>query len=173
MALPFELQPTERLVSELRRHWLFLYPRLLLLVIAALAPGVVFLAAKSVREGLQGTALNLVIGVLVLWTVGWLVRAYFLWYRYQHDIWAITNQRIVDSLKRHWFHHAMSSADLTDIQDVSIAREGVLRTAFDFGDVRVQTAAEQQDFVLSAIPHPGRVLTIIDAERDRARREDR
>lgn len=170
MGLPFELQPTEHLVALLRRHWLFLYPRLILLVLVAVAPGLAFWALGSMRAGLEGTALNLVIGVLLLWAVAWLIRAYFLWYRYQHDIWVVTNQRIIDSLKRHWFHHEMSSADLIDIQDVSVAREGVLRTAFDFGDVRVQTAAQQANFVLAAIPHPGQVLTLIDAGRDRARR---
>lgn len=170
MTLPFTLQPTELLVVTLRRHWLHLYPRLGLLILVALAPGLVLWLTTAMMPERQWAGHPVLVGVAVLWALLWLVRAYFLWYRYQHDIWVVTNQRIVDSLKRHWFHHEMSSADLIDIQDVSVAREGLLRTMFDFGDVRVQTAAQQAHFVLSAIPHPGQVLTTIDAERDRARR---
>jgi membrane protein YdbS with pleckstrin-like domain len=173
MSLPFELQETEQVVVILRRHWLHLYPRLLGLVLVAAAPAMLFWVATTTVTELGGTARSVVVGVLFLWAFVWLVRAYFLWYRYEHDIWVITNQRIVDSLKRNWFHHRMSSADLVDIQDVSVDREGVLRTLFDFGDVEVETAAEEEHFMLSAIPHPDRVLATVDAERDRARREQR
>ena len=171
MALPFELQPTEQQVLLLRRHWLHLYPRLVLLVLLALAPSALLVAGAAALADLERTTRLAVYGACIAWTGFWLVRAYFLWYRHQHDVWVVTSQRIVDSLKRHWFHHELSSADLVDIQDVSVQREGLLRTVFDFGDVRVQTAAQQAHFVLAAIPHPTQILTTIDAARDAARRE--
>ena len=170
MNLPFDLQATEEPALLLRRHWLHLYPRLAALLLLALLPAFLWIASTMFTD-VDGTARFVAIGASILWTAFWVVRAYFLWYRYQHDVWAVTNQRIVDSLKRHWFHHQMSSADLIDIEDVSIHREGPLRTMFDYGDVRVQTAAQQPHFVLSAIPHPRQVLTTIDAMRDVARRE--
>lgn len=170
MSLPFTLQPTEQPVLTLRRHWLHLYPRLVFLLLVAVTPGLALWGLAGMLPEAAWLGHPVAVGSVAVWALAWLVRAYFLWYRYQHDIWVVTTQRIVDSLKRHWFHHAMSSADLIDIQDVSISREGFFRTMFDFGDVRVQTAAEQEHFVLSAIPHPGQVLTAIDAERDRARR---
>ena len=112
-----------------------------------------------------------VIGVAVVWALSLAVRGYFRWYRYHHDVWLITNQRLIDSLRRHWFHHQVASADLVDIEDVSMSRSGVLQTMLDFGDLRVQTAGEQERFVLGNIHHPERVLTIIDRARDDARQE--
>jgi membrane protein YdbS with pleckstrin-like domain len=167
--LPFQLQAGEEPALVLRRHWLHLYPRLVLLLLVALIP-VVLWVGTAVLTDLTGTARLIGIVASVLWSGFWLVRAYFLWFRYQHDVWALTNQRLVDSLKRHWFHHQMSSADLLDIQDVSVEREGPLRTMFDFGDVRVQTAGQQANFLLGAIHHPAQVLSRIDAMRDEARR---
>jgi membrane protein YdbS with pleckstrin-like domain len=170
MNLPFDLQPTEEPGLLLRRHWLHLYPRLAAVLLVAVLPAFLWVATTMLTD-VSGTARLVAIGVSILWTLVWAIRAYFLWYRYQHDVWAVTNQRIVDSLKRDWFHHQLSSADLIDIEDVSVHREGPLRTMFDYGDVRVQTAAQQPHFVLSAIPHPRQVLTTIDAMRDVARRE--
>jgi len=170
MKLPFQLQATEHVSMVLRRHWVHLYPRLILRVALALVPPVVlWFAAHSIGDPEGATRIAL-LGVGALWAVYWLVMSYFLWYRYQHDVWIVTDQRLVDSFKRHWFHHRMSSVDLVDIEDVSILREGVLRTAFNYGDLQVQTAAQQANFILSAIPRPSEVLTSVDAARDQARR---
>ena len=69
-------------------------------------------------EKLAGKAVGV---ALILWALYWGVRAYFHWYRYQNDIWAVTNQRLVDSIKRNWFHHQMASADLVDVEDIRAA----------------------------------------------------
>ena len=170
-ALPFQLQASETLVLLVRRHWLHLYPRLALLLAIGLGPVLGLWLGPWAPGGTAGNLRPLAAAASVIWVAYWLVRAYFLWFRYQHDVWVVTNQRVVDSLRRHWFHHQMASADLVDIQDVSVLRDGVLRTTFDFGDVRIQTAAQLPNFILAAIPHPREVLTAIDAARDEARRQ--
>lgn len=96
-------------------------------------------------------------------------RGYFTWYRYENDIWVVTNQRLLDSLKSHWFHHRMASADLVDVEDIAVVREGFLQTIFKFGDLKCQTAGEQPNFVLAGIPDPVSVLGTIDRARDAAR----
>ncbi|MCA9846591.1 MAG: hypothetical protein KC472_01350 [Dehalococcoidia bacterium] len=169
MKVPFQLQPTETVTMVLRRHWMHLYPRLALLVLIAVVPPIAIWAAVEAVADATGTARLVLALVGLAWAGGWLVRAYLLWYRYENDVWVVTDQRLVDSLKRHWFHHRMASVDLVDIEDVAVVREGFLRTMFDFGDVQVQTAAQQPNFILSAIPRPSSVLTAIDAARDAAR----
>src|SRR5690606_33112858 len=106
-----------------------------------------------------------------MWAMFWAFRLYFTWYRYQNDMWIITNQRVVDSSRQHWFHHRMASTDLIDVEDIAIQREGVLATMFNFGSVQLQTAGVQANFVLSGIPKPSGVLGTIDGARDAARRE--
>jgi len=170
MKLPFQLQATEQVSMVLRRHWIHLYPRLTLMVVVALVPPLALWFAADAIGDPEGATRLVILGLSAVWAAYWLVMTYLLWYRYQHDVWIVTDQRLVDSFKRHWFHHRMSSVDLVDIEDVSILREGVLRTAFNYGDLQVQTAAQQANFVLSAIPRPTEVLTAVDAARDHARR---
>jgi hypothetical protein len=129
--------------------------------------GILLVVATFGFDGWLGKATLLVI---ILWAGYWGVRAYFHWYRYNNDLWAVTNQRLVDSIKKHWFHHAMASADLVDVEDIRVVREGVLHTMFNFGDVRCQTAGEVPNFVLDGIPNPVGVLAVVDNARDAARR---
>ena len=97
------------------------------------------------------------------------MRAFLAWYRYHNDIWVVTNQRLVDSFKRHPFSLRISTADLINIQDMTIERSGVLRTLMDYGNIVCQTAAEQQDFRLIGIPDPRATQALVDRERDRER----
>jgi hypothetical protein len=50
-------------------------------------------------------------------------------------------------------------------------KEGLFATAFNYGDVRCQTAGEVPNFILAGIPNPTSVLAVVDAARDAARRE--
>lgn len=163
-----ELQPAEQVTLLCRRHWLYLYPRLAADLLAAALP--VLIAAWLARR-VGGRADAILALLSTAWVAGWGVRAYFHWYRYHHDIWVITDQRLLDAFRRNWFHRQLASADLVDIEDVSVHRDGLLPTLFHYGDLRVQTAGEQSNFVLAGIPDPEHVLTVLDAVRDRARRD--
>ena len=103
------------------------------------------------------------------WLAYWAVRLYFFKYRYDNDIWVVTNQRIIDSVKNHWFHLQMSTADLVDIEDMSVIRSGLLNTVFDFGDIECQTAGAVRKFALRGIPRPREVQAMVDRLRDQAR----
>ncbi len=154
-----------------RRHWLFLWSKLVAVALIGVLPVVAVTWLVGATAGFDGLAGKAVLVFDVLWAAYWLVRLYFTWYRYNRDMWVVTDQRLVDSIRRHWFHHRMASADLVDIEDIAVVREGILPTLFNFGDVRCQTAGEQPNFVLAGIPAPTAALGVIDAARDAARRQ--
>lgn len=169
MKLPFELQESETVLKFCRRHWMYFYPRLALQALAGILPIAILTVLAAFGPGLGG-----VLGIVVLvadlaWAAFWLVRVYFTWFRYNNDIWVVTNQRLIDSLRRNWFHHQMASADLVDVEDIAVHREGFLPTIFNFGDLRCQTAGTKPNFILSGIPDPAGILAVVDAARDRAR----
>jgi hypothetical protein len=99
----------------------------------------------------------------------WAIRGLLAWYRYHNDIWVITNQRIIDSTKTNPFSLKMSTADLVNVQDMTVERDGVFRTMFNFGDIVCQTAAELQEFRMAGIPRPQEIQLLVDKERDRER----
>jgi len=167
--LTVPLQDGEQVLKLCRRHWVYLWPLIAIYLLVALIPPVVLGILLEQAGGYHG------LGEKIFWVVAWiylgywLVRIFLAWYRYRHDIWAITNQRLIDSYKRHPFSLRVSTADLVNVQDMTIRRDGLLRTVLDYGDIVCQTAAEQQDFRLVGIPDPREVQSLVDRERDRER----
>lgn len=166
---PVELQPGEEIIHLSRRHWIVLYPWLAVDALLGLV-GLALAIWIATRVD-AGAVRTVVLALGVFWALAMGVRGYFRWYRYHNDLWVVTNQRLIDSLRRHWFHRQVASADLVDIEDVSMERSGVLQTMLDFGDLQVQTAGELANFLLGNIHHPADVLTVVDRARDEARRE--
>lgn len=169
MQLPVQLQPGEQVVLLVRRHWFFLAAPLALTLLALVIPPAVLLGLVGGTDG-PGTVDTIVTVAALLYAAALAVRAYFVWYGWVHDVWIITNQRLIDGQKRDWFHEEVSTADLQHVQDIALDRHGFLATILKFGDLRVQTAAEIADFILRKIPRPQEVLAVLDQTRDAARR---
>jgi len=167
--LAFPLQEGEQVLMLCRRHWLYLWPRLVFMIFVAVIPAALVAWLLSAADAYEGTLARIYWVAAAIYLGYWLVRLFLTWYRYNHDIWVITNQRLIDSLKTNPFSLQLSTADLVNVQDITVRRSGVLRTIFDFGDILCQTAAEKQEFLLSGIPGPRDVQALIDRERDRER----
>jgi hypothetical protein len=107
---------------------------------------------------------------VALWLLYWGVRAFFNWYRYRHDIWVVTNQRIVDVFKPHPLSLKVATADLVNVQDISVQKSGITPTILNYGSVVCETAGSgDSDFIISGVSHPETVQLLIDRERDRER----
>jgi hypothetical protein len=135
----------------------------------AIVPVIVVGIALGIADVYGGTTAQLYWIASVLYVGYWGIRMFLNWYRYNNDIWVITNQRIIDSTKTNPFSLKMSTADLVNIQDMTVERSGILRTLFNFGDVVCQTAADLQEFSVRGIPRPQDVQLLVDRERDRER----
>ncbi len=169
--VPFDLQDGEDVIKVARRHWAFLTVHLVKDLLIGLLPIIALIVIMQLTSGFDGTPGRIAIGAMVVWAGFWLIRAYFDWYKYQNDQWVLTNQRIVDSQRNNWFHHRLSSADLVNVEDMSIQKAGIFPTMFNYGDLLAQTAGSREKFVLSGIPNPTGVLALVDRHRDAAKRE--
>jgi hypothetical protein len=167
--LPFPLQESEKVLLMCRRHWLYLYPRLALQVLAAVLPVLALFLVLRWADALDGLAQKAAVVVAVVWLAFWAAKVFFLKYRYDNDLWTITDQRIIDSFRSSPFSLKITTADLVDIVDTSLSRSGILPTLFNYGDIRCETAGERQDISLPAVPRPQEVHALIDRERDRER----
>lgn len=169
MKLPFPLQKGEDVVAFARRHWLYLYPRLAVVGLTAVVPVAALWSVLISLDRAEGTTRLVALAVSGAWLLFWLVRLYFIKYRYDNDIWLVTNQRLVDSVKNHWFHLRVSTTDLVDIEDMTASRSGLLGTVFNYGDIECQTAGTVRNFALRGIPQPSQTQALIDRLRDQAR----
>jgi hypothetical protein len=172
-SLPFPLQQNETVTQVCRRHWMYLWPRTIMLALWGLVPVIVIALVLSWTDAYDGAVAQIFWIASALWLLFWAVRIFLNWYQYHNDIWVITNQRIVDSYKRTPFSHRLATADLVNVQDMTVERSGILQTSLNYGDIICQTAGTGGQFRLSGIPRPQEVQLLVDKERDRERMRGR
>jgi uncharacterized membrane protein YdbT with pleckstrin-like domain len=170
--LPVELQPRESVILIARRHPIYVFLTLVGEALAAIVPATAVLWLVLRVFDPPEIVRIIAIAIAAVWLMFWLVQMAFVWYHYRHDLWIVTNQRIIDLYKKNPFNQSLSSTDLVNIQDINVKQSGLLPTIFKFGDVSCQTAGTNASFTLSAVPRPASVLATIDAARDRARVEN-
>ena len=163
--LPLPIQPGERVLLLKKRHWLFLWPTVLLNLALGIIPTVAFIWLID-AIGVEGAIANVIIAIYLVF---FLIRLILVWYKYTHDYWVVTNQRVIDIKRNNPLNMAISTADLVNIQDMTIRRNGILRTALDYGDVVCQTAGIDSDFTIAGVSDPRAVQALVDRERDRER----
>jgi uncharacterized membrane protein YdbT with pleckstrin-like domain len=171
--VPFPLQANEKVLKVCKRHPVFLWPATIFTLLLAVVPLIVVAWLVNTVGDLSGTTAQVYWIAALIWLVIIGIRGFLQWWRYHHDLWVITNQRLVDYTSRNPLSRRLSTADLVNIQDMTVDRHGILAAIFKFGDVICQTAADRQQFVLSSIPEPEEVQLLVDKERDRERTRGR
>lgn len=165
MNLPVQLQGDEQIIALLRRHPVYVVLQIIGIIILAMLLVSAFTWVQS-----QVAALRLFMDILIIATAIIVLGAVgLIYYRYRNDLWLVTNQRLVDSIKTSPFSHEVASADLLNVQDIAVSKRGVFPTIFNFGDVSCQTAGSAGVFILRGVPNPNGVLELIDQTRDNAR----
>ena len=162
----FELEPGEHVVLQVRKHWLLFIasflPYAILAIIPFVIPNVLTLAppmaAYAAFFDYTTPIMRAALGVLlhVVWTSAWgSFTRYFL------NVWVLTNQRIVNIKQRRYFSREVSGLFLSRVQDVTTDVTGVLYSLIGIGDIKVQTAGEEQEFVMRGIPRPEQMRDVI------------
>jgi hypothetical protein len=165
MDLPVQLQSGEEVVQIIRRHPASLWGRLALIALVVIIALIVWLNLGG--DGALGTLLDI---AFVLVIAGGLLIGFMVWYRYRNDLWVITSQRLIDVTRSTPFNQQITTASLTNVQDISIRRKGIFNTMLNFGDVICQTAsAGSKTFALMGVAKPEQVLDAIDDARAKAK----
>lgn len=154
--LKFETQePDEKIILFLRQHPIVNLGWVLLALVMLLAP--------SFWEFLPVTWLPLRFQFMTI--VGWylLVLAFVLerflgWY---FNVYIVTDERVVDIDFEGLIYRHLSVTQLNNIEDVTFRQSGPASTMFNFGDVFIQTAAEQREFDFKRVPQPSKVVEIL------------
>ena len=158
----------EKVILLLRRHPFILLGNVLaigffiFLLIAFWALGINFLPDFFEPPYLNFTIFASIIWILFLW-----LYTFIIWADYYLDVWIITNERLLDIEQKGLFHRIISELRLSKIQDITSEVPGFIPTFFHFGNISIQTAAEQERFRLDQIPHPIRARrTIIKIQKE-------
>lgn len=96
----------------------------------------------------------------LFFTLTWIV-SFLIWVDYYFDIWIVTDRRIVNIEQKGLFSRRISELELEKVQDITTDVRGVIPTFLNYGDLLVQTAAEQEKFLFRNIPDPYSVKDLI------------
>lgn len=159
----------EEVVLEVRRHWIVVAPIYAVLAILAAAPLVLYgvLDALPISFEAAGWGPALPAFAYSAWLLALWVGGYFVWLDYHLDVWIVTNERLIDVEQKGIFRREISSLRFERIQDITAEVDGVLATMLKFGDIKVQTAGDTSEFVITNINRPQAVVDTINDELSR------
>lgn len=154
MSIKFE-QGEER-IFEIRKHWFILMVEIGSSILFAFAPLVLIGIGNllPIEIVFQGNPTLTVLSLYLMWLLGVWVVLFIMWTDYYLDVWVITDKRLIDIEQQGLFNRRISALELTKIQDVTSSVEGLLPTLLNFGDVHVQTAGSEKEFVIRNVAKP-------------------
>lgn len=164
----FHLEPGERIIRSVRKHWFVFFAQLLPFALLALLPLLLpnllgGLAAQNTAFTVDLTAANPWLRLLLgsWWLILWIF-AFNIFTQYYLNRWIITNTRIVYVYQHGFFSREVASFLLIRVQDVTVETYGFFATLLHYGNLVVQTASENsQHFRMTGIPDPSHLRDII------------
>ena len=149
----------EEILLLLRRHVFTIYIRIGFYIFLFLAPIVIGLAFYSYL--LNSGWFDVFFFFSTIWYLGLWIAVFHALTIYSLSTVLITNRRIIDSDQHGLFNRKVAELNSSRIQDVSTHINGVIQTFLHFGDVTVQTAASEKQFIFHQVPRPEHVKDII------------
>lgn len=142
----------EEVVMFLRQHPIVVIPWVLACLLALAIPaGFALFPPYTVMPA----AFQFVVTLMwYLFVFGYALAKFMAWF---FNIYIITDERIVDIDFINVLYRQVSTAKIEEIQDVNVVASGIFPTFFNFGNVRIQTAAEIPEFEFIHIPKPDKV----------------
>jgi uncharacterized membrane protein YdbT with pleckstrin-like domain len=152
-----KLRPEERELFLTRKHWIVLLRPFAIFLLVEVLTFLIY----TTDAGNKLTAFRQPAIIVMLFTVAYLI---YCFYERQFNIWVVTNIRVIDE----WgvFSHNAKESPLDKINNVS-HRQSIIGQIFNFGDVEIQTAAEQGATVLKFVSSPKKLHeAIVSAQQD-------
>jgi len=142
----------EQVVLLLRRHWFVILIPIIGYILLAFIPVLI--------RGLWG---DIIIsngfgslfwfGAAIFYLIWWMSFGYRIML-YLLDVWIVTDHRIIDSRQLGFFKRIVAEAKIDKVQDVTTRITGFFATILKFGDVEIQTAGTERNFLFEQVPDP-------------------
>lgn len=152
----FELDPGETITRVIHRHIFDVLPTLLiagLLALVAAALGFILGRSPNATPFPPMLMAALIAVMLILAGVIFLVGLFV----YNRNVLVFTNVHLVQVEQLALFQRRVSQLSFVRVEDVTGRRDGFLQTVFNYGDVQVQSAGEQEKFIFRNAPDPERL----------------
>ncbi len=152
----------EEIVRVIHRNWFYIFQQFLLLFVLTVIfftaiifvpiffPDFISAGSREFVSFFENFFL------LVIWMYGFMI-----WIDYYFDVWIITTQRIVNIEQQGMFSRRVSEMEYSKMQDITAEVVGFFPTVINYGDVKVQTAGGDEEFIFRTVSDPYNVKNII------------
>jgi membrane protein YdbS with pleckstrin-like domain len=149
----FNLDPGEKITRIIHRSIFDFLPSLLISIVIFLAA--LALIYAEARFGNTFPCPPMMVFALVLLLLA-LSIAFFLigFHIYRSNVLIFTTEHLIQVEVNSLFSHRVSQIAFSRVQDVSGTKIGVLQTLFNFGNVEIQSAGEEEKFIFRNAPDP-------------------
>jgi len=147
----------EKIILMLRQHWITQLGWIMAAVAGVFVP-LIFVWIPILDFLKPNYQLMSLIGWYLL-LIAFIYEKFISWF---YQVFIITDERIIDINFINLVYKELSEAKIDNIEDVTYRQGGVVKAMFNFGDVVIQTAGEQREFMVESAPEPNRVVKIIN-----------
>lgn len=157
------LDADETLVCEIHKHPLGLIVMYLGTFVGLVAASamILFLIPQLVspesRSNIEGYLIVALIVVAMFMGIGLLIATYV----YHQTMLIISNKNVTQIIQRSLFSRRISELSMSNVEDVTADKNGIIQSIFDYGQLRVETAGSLENFIFDYCPRPnyyGRII---------------
>ncbi len=148
-------QSKETIILFLRHHWFTTLHWFGATIVFLILPIFIKPLLSSMFYYYNGRFIDVAVMFWFLFTLTYFIRNFLDWY---YDVYFITDERIVDINFKNMMSKQIADTRIERVQDISLSQQGFFESIFNYGDVLVQTAAEQSLFRFRSISNPKEVL---------------
>lgn len=160
--IPFTLDKDEYVVRIVRKSLVLFFIQIIGFLVIAILPFIAYtLFTKYLELSISDITYIVIKVVFVTWILFIWISLFIRFTNYYLDSWIVTNKRIVDIDQKSLFSRTTSTLNVDKIQDVRIDIGGILRTVLGIGTLHVQTAGEEEIFIIRDASSPENVKTTI------------
>lgn len=154
------LNQNEKVVLDAQKHWFILAIELFELFIVAIVPIITLLFTYRLVPSFSYIVLASLLWLLIIWACMFKALT-----NYYLDVIRITNFRILDVDQKGLFNRDIATMRLSNIQDVTIESKGFFPTIFKYGNIKIQSAGENTEFIIRYIANPEEVsITLLQGQ---------
>lgn len=158
MGVAFDLQhDDEPVLLLLRQHPIVNLTWILLTILLVLAP-IIVLPFIPFLDFLPGNYRFVALLGWYIMVFGYALEQFLIWF---FNIYIVTDERVIDFDFYNLLFKKISEAKLENIEDITTSNNGLLQSIIDFGDIRIQTAAEIPEIEFERVPHPDLVAKFL------------
>lgn len=161
-----EQDDEEEIILVMRPHWFTNVSWVITALAMLLVPSLI----KFIPVWNGVPVIYQMLGILFWYmvTLAFCLENFLSWY---FDVYIITDERVIDIEFKNLLDKKFAEAKISMIQDVSSRVAGISQTMFNYGDVRIQTAAEIPEICFEKVPNPDKVIKVLQIMRQEEEQE--